>query len=254
MKSSNVLPTYHWNDVSDTITRVDNSSRQGLFAHFARSPRRSQSQHSLNSNVQSLNIERLEHNLGSVFTVLGRVQWGLSLYHDNANDNSFVNEDPLTRRPSGKKWRQDICLNGTHQQEGVVLGLATKILEDTLLPVALHMIPVVDLSVTDRVVEGIGLGVCDGFVSDVKVQIFSAAFGGEVGGLVGGGGVSGDHSGLDERGVVVSGKAHLGEAMSFTITPENNTLELERTRKYIKTSPLSQGSGQGGAVIPIRPS
>lgn len=99
----------------------------------------------------------------------------------------------------------------THQEERVILGLATKVLKDTLLPVTLHMIPVVDLSVADRVIEGIGLGISDSFVSNIEVQIFSTTLGRDVGGCVIGR-VGGDHSWLNKRRVVVSSKAHLCEA------------------------------------------
>lgn len=79
--------TYDRDDVGDTITRVNNGSGQGLLADFARGPGGSQGENSLDSNVQSLNIERLEHNLGSVLTVLWRVQWGLSLFHRETSNN-----------------------------------------------------------------------------------------------------------------------------------------------------------------------
>lgn len=73
--------------MGDTITRVDDGSGQSLLADFARGPGSSQGENSLDSNVQSLNVERLEHNLGSVFTVLGRVQWGLGLCYRKKGSN-----------------------------------------------------------------------------------------------------------------------------------------------------------------------
>ena len=39
----------------------------------------------------------------------------------------------------------------------MILRFAAQVLEDTLLPVAFHVVPVVNLSVANRVVEGIGL-------------------------------------------------------------------------------------------------
>lgn len=49
------------------------------------------------------------------------------------------------------------CVPKTHQKERVILRLAAEVLEDTLLPVALHVVPVVDLTVANGVVEGVGL-------------------------------------------------------------------------------------------------
>ena len=37
----------------------------------------------------------------------------------------------------------------------MVLGLCTKILEDRLLPIPLHVVPVLDLAVADGVVDAI---------------------------------------------------------------------------------------------------
>lgn len=68
----------------------------------------------------------------------------------------------------------------THEQEIVILGLAAEVLEDALLPVPLHLIPVLNLTMANRVVDRVRLGVLQRLVADVKVQIVDTALGGEV--------------------------------------------------------------------------
>ena len=88
----------------------------------------------------------------------------------------------------------------THEQDIVVLWFCTEVLEDTLLPEALHVVPVLDLAMADRVVQGVGperqhiavgpvahpprlsaerqvvdsLRVGNGLVTDEEVQILNA--------------------------------------------------------------------------------
>lgn len=69
----------------------------------------------------------------------------------------------------------------------MVLGLRTEVLEDRLLPVPLHVVPVLDLPMADGVVDAIagGLRVGDRLVADEEVEVLDAALGGEVAGLRG---------------------------------------------------------------------
>lgn len=62
----------------------------------------------------------------------------------------------------------------------MVLWLGAEVLEDALLPVALHLVPVVNLAVLDRVVDGVRLGVGEGLVADEKVEVLDAALAREV--------------------------------------------------------------------------
>ena len=48
----------------------------------------------------------------------------------------------------------------THQEEVVVLRLRTQILEDGLLPVSLHVVPIIDLAMSDRIVNAIAGRLC----------------------------------------------------------------------------------------------
>jgi len=64
----------HRDNVSNTVTRIDNCARQGPVLDFGRGPRRRQRQHGLYGNVETCAVERLEEDLSSVFSVLGGVQ------------------------------------------------------------------------------------------------------------------------------------------------------------------------------------
>jgi hypothetical protein len=69
----------------------------------------------------------------------------------------------------------------------MVLRLRSKILEDRLLPVALHVIPVVDLAVPDRVVHTIArcLDVRESLIPDKEIKVLDAALRREMAGLGG---------------------------------------------------------------------
>ena len=61
----------------------------------------------------------------------------------------------------------------------MVFRLGAEILEDRLLPVAFHVVPVVDHAVANGVVDAIAgrLGVREGFVANEEIEVFDAAFG-----------------------------------------------------------------------------
>jgi len=63
----------------------------------------------------------------------------------------------------------------------MVLWLSPKVFEDALLPVALHVIPIINHTVSDGIVDAVGLGVGHGFIADMEIEILDAALGGEVG-------------------------------------------------------------------------
>ena len=64
----------------------------------------------------------------------------------------------------------------------MVLRLCAEILEDRLLPVPLHVVPVVNLSMANGVVDAIarGLSIGNSLISNEEVKIFYPSFGSEV--------------------------------------------------------------------------
>lgn len=113
----------------------------------------------------------------------------------------------------------------------MVLWFGAEVLEDALLPVPFHVVPVVDHAVLDGVIDVVRLAVGEGLVSDEEVEVFDAALGGEVrrrgaaesrglgrdGGTArtgrGGRAAAGCDAGRDdERGVRVAGEAGGGPA------------------------------------------
>ena len=77
----------------------------------------------------------------------------------------------------------------THQKEVVILGLRTKVLEDRLLPIPLHVIPILYLSVTNGIVDAIArsLGIGHSLIADEEVKVLDPAFGREMAGFGGDG-------------------------------------------------------------------
>jgi len=92
----------------------------------------------------------------------------------------------------------------THQEEIVVLGLAPQVLEDSLLPKPLHQIPVLNLTLADRVGQTVGLLVGHSLVSNVEIEVLHALLLGHLGSILGG-----NHGRDDELGLSVSSEAHL---------------------------------------------
>jgi hypothetical protein len=64
----------------------------------------------------------------------------------------------------------------TYEQEVVILGFCPQVLEDALFPVPLHLVPIFDLTMLDRVVQVVRLGVREGFVSDVEIEVVDPTF------------------------------------------------------------------------------
>lgn len=65
----------------------------------------------------------------------------------------------------------------THQEEVMVFWLRSKIFKDALFPVSLHMIPIINESMTNRIMQPIGFRIGNGLVSDVEVKIFNSTLG-----------------------------------------------------------------------------
>jgi hypothetical protein len=64
----------------------------------------------------------------------------------------------------------------------VILGLSPQILEDGLLPVSLHMVPVVNHTMTNRIVNAVAWGsrVCQGLITNEEVEIFNPTLRGQM--------------------------------------------------------------------------
>lgn len=73
--------------------------------------------------------------------------------------------------------------NRFSEQEVVVLGLNSQVLEDGVRPEPLHVIPILNLTMTDRVVDAISgtAGGCKSLVADEEVKILCPPFSGQMG-------------------------------------------------------------------------
>ncbi|KAH3665288.1 hypothetical protein OGATHE_004103 [Ogataea polymorpha] len=106
-----------WNNVRNTVTRVQDNT--------GRSTRRVQRQHSLDRNVECWHVERLEQNLGHLFSVGLRVHWSLSqqnwvlFWRNSQLVVESVVPDLLHVVPVGN----DTVLNWVSQSQDTSLGL-----------------------------------------------------------------------------------------------------------------------------------
>ena len=93
----------------------------------------------------------------------------------------------MTRRQTAAARAGGATEGATHQKEVVVLGLRTKVLEDRLLPIPLHVIPVLYLPVTNGIVDAIArsLGIGHSLIADEEVKVLDPAFGCEMAGFGG---------------------------------------------------------------------
>lgn len=68
------------------------------------------------------------------------------------------------------------------QKEVMVLRLSTEVLEDRLFPVTLHVIPVVDLTMANRVIDTVSgrLRIGKSLVANEEVEVFDPAFRGKM--------------------------------------------------------------------------
>ena len=118
-----------------------------------------------------MDVERLEEDLSRLLAVLRGVQRWFSLC------------DPI----STMRW--EISVNAqsriykiTNQKEVMVLRLCAEILEDRLFPVSLHVIPVVDLTMANRVVDTVSrrLRISKRFIANEEVEILDPSLRGEI--------------------------------------------------------------------------
>ena len=71
---------------------------------------------------------------------------------------------------------RDIVTCAAYQQKVVVLWFSTEVFEYGLLPVPLHMIPVVNHAMTDGKMQSIRLGIGKGVISNMKVKVLYSTF------------------------------------------------------------------------------
>ena len=118
-----------------------------------------------------MDVERLEEDFGRLLAVLRGVQRWFSLC------------DPIPT------MRREISVNAqtriyeiTDQKEVMVLRLCTEILEDRLFPVPLHVIPVVDLTMANRVVDTVSrrLRISKRFIANEEVKVLDPSLRGEI--------------------------------------------------------------------------
>lgn len=73
------VPLSTWNNVSNTISRIDNRSGERAVCNSVRGPRRGERKDSLDGDVQSLDVKRLEEYLSRLFSVFGWIERWFSL-------------------------------------------------------------------------------------------------------------------------------------------------------------------------------
>jgi len=62
----------------------------------------------------------------------------------------------------------------------MIFWLSSQIFENALFPVPLHLIPIFNLTMFDRVVQVVSFRVCECFITDVKVEVVDTSFRGQV--------------------------------------------------------------------------
>lgn len=78
-RAPNDVPLGTGDDVSDTVPGVDDSSSECAIGDAVGGPRRGEGEDGLHGNVQPLDIERLEEDLGRLLSVLRRIEGGFGL-------------------------------------------------------------------------------------------------------------------------------------------------------------------------------
>jgi hypothetical protein len=77
---------------------------------------------------------------------------------------------------------RNISENRADQKKVMVLRLCPEVLEDGLFPVTLHVIPIIDLTMADRVVDTVSRCLCISkrFVANEEIEVFDSALRGEI--------------------------------------------------------------------------
>jgi hypothetical protein len=126
--------------VSDTVTRVDDETGEVIRVELVETSLGAayltvEREGRLHTNVQSLDAERLEHDLCHLLTVLGSVE---------------------------RRLRED---------EPVIFRLASQVLIDRFVPEALDTLPVLDLTAAQHVTQIVRLLIGESVVADMVIEI-----------------------------------------------------------------------------------
>lgn len=157
-------------NMGHTVTGVDDSSGQGSVGHFRGRPGCSQRKDGLDGDVETSAVERLEHDLGGVLTVLGGIQGLSPLLSAMPNSQpqlSTMKASGITSSMMGKLAYR------LSKKEVVILGLNPEVLEDRLGPEPFHRVPILNLTMTNRILEVVSraVGSSQSFVSDRVIQV-----------------------------------------------------------------------------------
>jgi hypothetical protein len=78
-RAANNVTFCDWNNVSYTISRIDDGSSETAVGDTVGRPGGSEGEHSLDGDIETLDIERFKHDFCCLFAILGGVEWGFSL-------------------------------------------------------------------------------------------------------------------------------------------------------------------------------
>lgn len=81
------------NNVGDTISGIDDGTREGAIGDTVGGPRRSKGKHGLYGDVKTFDIERFEEDFSSLFPVLGRIERRFSLSRCNFSARVDLEEE-----------------------------------------------------------------------------------------------------------------------------------------------------------------
>lgn len=184
-RASNDVAFSARDNVCYTVTGVDDSSSECAVRNLVGGPGRCKCEDCLHSDIKTLYIEGFEEDLGSLFSVLRRIQRRLGL-QKTYQKNELCKADKTT----------------AHQKEVVILRLSPQILEDGLLPVSLHVVPIINHTVSDGIMDAVSrcFRVGKGFIADEEVEVFHSTFRCEVTGFRGNSGCTRRLGGGTARG------------------------------------------------------
>ena len=134
-----------------TISGINDDTSQCPLVDLGRSPRSSKSQYSLNSNIPILVSSGEDHAVRRAHN-----PWTLKL----SNMISAVFSLFSGGFRGGSVYLCQLCFlvcwRKTYKEDIMVLWFGTQVLENTLFPEPLHMIPILNHTMFDRIVQAIG--------------------------------------------------------------------------------------------------
>ena len=78
-RAADDVPLCAGNDVRDTIARVNDGAGERAVRHAVRGPGCGEREDGLDGDIEALDVEGLEEDLGRLLAILWRVQWGFGL-------------------------------------------------------------------------------------------------------------------------------------------------------------------------------